>query len=144
MLRDDAAALGLPVRMVVLTIVGMTGLGAMIMFMGDMNLVPGTMHADIIDIDNSNTSSLIYVNSGIKNVTIEVIDAEGVPIEGATVVIFCPDYSAMGLTGTDGKAHIKLDTSFINIRGEGYLKLAARAQGYGNYQNDFAIKMINI
>ncbi|MCD4809356.1 MAG: hypothetical protein K8R17_05605, partial [Methanosarcinales archaeon] len=66
MFRDETATVGLPMRMVVLTIVGMAGLAAMIIFIGDMSLVPKTMHADITGIDNSTTSSVLHVNNGTK------------------------------------------------------------------------------
>ena len=94
MFRDENAAVGLPIRMVVLTIVGMVGLAAMIMFISDMIVVPKSMHANIIGIDNSNISSVIYANGNIYNITVEVIDVNGGPVEKATIVLYGLDSAA--------------------------------------------------
>lgn len=144
MLNDEAAALGLPMRMVVLTIIGMAGLAAMIIVIGDMNVVPRSMHGDIIGIENSTTSSLLYANSGIKNITIEVMDVDGDPVEGATVVIFGLDSSFSGQTDEFGRTIITVDTSTFRVTGEGYLKLGVKAQGFAYYQNDYALKVVDI
>lgn len=142
MLQDETAALGLPVRMVVLTIIGMAGLAAMVMFIGDVSLVPKSMHADITGIDNSTTASVIYTNTGVRNITVEVVDVSGGAVEGATVAIYGLHTSASGLTGSDGRAQVRLDTSAISVTGEGYMKLSARAEGFTDYQNDYALKVI--
>jgi hypothetical protein len=143
MLQDEQAALGLPMRMVVLTIVGMAGLAAMIIFIGDVGLVPKSMHADIIEIDNSTTNSVLHTNSGIKNVTIKVIDIDSKPVKGATVVIYGLHSSSSGLTDNDGRALVRVNTSSISVPGEGYLKLSAKVQGFVDYQNDFSLKVID-
>jgi hypothetical protein len=143
MFRDETAALGLPIRMVVLTIVGTVGLAAMIIFIGDMSLLPKTMHADIIGIDNSTTSSVLHVNNGTKNVTIRVIDIDGGPVEGATVVFYGLHSSASGMTDSNGNTLVNIDTASLCGSGEGYLKLSAKASGFVDYQNDFALKVVD-
>jgi hypothetical protein len=142
MLRDEAAAMGLPMRMVVLTIVGMAGLAAMIMFISDMNIVPKSMHANIVGIDNSSISSVIYTDGSIRNITVEVIDVDGAPVEGATVIIFGLQTCASGLSDKDGYTSLIINTSTISVTGEGYLKLCARAEMFADYQNDYAIKVV--
>jgi hypothetical protein len=143
MFRDETATMGLPMRMVVLTIVGMAGLAAMIMFIGDINLVPKTMHADITGIDNSTTSSVLHVNNGTKNVTISVVDVDGGPVVGATVVFYGLNTSASGITNSKGNALVNINTSSFNVPGEGYLKLSAKASGFVDYKNDFALKVVD-
>ena len=143
MFRDEAGAVGLPMRMVVLTIVGMAGLASMIIVIGDLNLVPRSMHGDIISIENSTTSSLLHANNGTKNVTVEVIDVDGGSVERATVVIFGIDSSASGRTNRDGYAVLVVNTSSIKVVGEGYLKLVVKADGFSDYQNDYALKVVD-
>ncbi|HUW67798.1 MAG TPA: hypothetical protein VMW20_07085 [Candidatus Nanoarchaeia archaeon] len=143
MFRDEAGAVGLPMRMVVLTIVGMAGLASMIIVIGDLNLVHRSMHGDIISIENSTTSSLLHANNGTKNVTVEVIDVDGSSVERATVVIFGLDSSASGRTNRDGYAVLVVNTSSIKVVGEGYLKLVVKADGFSDYQNDYALKVVN-
>jgi len=143
MFRDETAAIGLPIRMVVLTIIGMAGLAGMIIFIGDMSLVPKTMHADITDIDNSTTSSVLHVNNGTKNVTICVIDINGGPVVGATVVFYGLHTSASGITDSNGNALVNINTSSFSVSGEGYLKLSAKASGFVDYKNDFALKVVD-
>jgi len=144
MFRDETAAMGLPIRMVVLTIVGMVGLAAMIIFIGDVSLVPKTMHADITDIDNSTTSSMLHVNNGTKNVTIRVTDIDGGPVVGATVVFYGLHTSASGMTDSNGNALVNIDTDSFSVPGEGYLKMSAKASGFVDYNNDFALKVVDI
>jgi len=143
MFRDETAAMGLPMRMVVLTIVGMAGLAAMVIVIGDLNLVPKTMHADITGIDNSTTSSVLHVNNGTKNVTVRVIDIDGGPVVGATVVFYGLHTSASGITDSNGNARVNIDTTSFSVSGEGYLKLSAKASGFVDYQNDFALKVVD-
>jgi len=143
MFRDEAGAVGLPMRMVVLTIVGMAGLASMIIVIGDLNFVPRSMHGDIISIDNSTSSSLLHANNGTKNVTVEVVDVDGSSVERATVVIFGLDSSASGRTNRDGYAVLVVNTSSIKIVGEGYLKLVVKADGFSDYQNDYALKVVD-
>lgn len=143
MLRDETAAMGLPVRMVVLTVIGMAGLAAMIMFIGDVNLIPRSMHADIIDISGSTVSNFIHAGSGRKYITVEVVDVDGAAVEGATVIFYGLRTSSYGSTGADGRALIALDTSKIRVQGEGYLKLMVKAPGFADYQNDFALKVVS-
>ncbi len=135
--------MGLPMRMVVLTIVGMAGLAAMVIFIGDANLVPKTMHADITGIDNSTTSSVLHANNGTKNVNVHVTDIEGRPVAGATVVIYGLHTSASGITDSNGNALVNIDTSSFSISGEGYLKLSAKAIGFIDYRNEFAMKVVD-
>jgi hypothetical protein len=143
MFRDETAAIGLPIRMVVLTIIGMAGLAGMIIFIGDMSLVPKTMHADITGIDNSTTSSVLHVNNGTKNVTVRVIDVDGGPVVGATVVFYGLHTSSSGITDSNGNALVNINTSFFSVSGEGYLKLSAKASGFVDYKNDFALKVVD-
>ena len=143
MLRDESATTGLPMRMVVLTIVGMAGLGAMIMFIGDVELVPKSMHADIIGIDNSTTSSVLHTNSGVKNITVQIIDVDGQAVEDATVIIYGLHTSSAGITGVDGRSVLSLDTAAISVSGEGYLKLVAKGNGFLDAKNDFALKVVS-
>ena len=142
MFRDETATIGLPMRMVVLTIVGMAGLAAMIIFIGDMSLVPKTMHADITGIDDSTTSSVLLANNGIKIVTVRVTDIDGGPVVGATVVFYGLHASASGVTDSNGNALVNIDTSSFSVPGEGYLKLSAKASGFVDYKNDFALKVV--
>jgi len=142
MFRDETATIGLPMRMVVLTIVGMAGLAAMIIFIGDMSLVPKTMHADITGIDGSTTSSVLLANNGIKRVTVRVTDIDGGPVVGATVVFYGLHASASGVTDSNGNALVNIDTSSFSVPGEGYLKLSAKASGFVDYKNDFALKVV--
>jgi hypothetical protein len=143
MFRDETAAMGLPMRMVVLTIVGMAGLAAMVIFIGDANLIPKTMHADITGIDNSTTGSVLHANNGTKNVNVHVIDIDGRPVAGATVVIYGLHTSASGITDSNGNALVNIDTSSFSFSGEGYLKLSAKAIGFIDYRNEFAMKVVD-
>ena len=121
----------------------MAGLGDMIMFIGNVELVPKSMHADIVGIDNSTTSSVLHTNSGVKKITVLVVDVDGQAVEDATVIIYGLHTSCTGITGVDGRTVLNLDTAVISLSGEGYLKLVAKGSGFIDAKNDFALKVVS-
>ncbi len=143
MLRDESATTGMPIRIVVLTIIGMAGLAAMIMFIGDLELIPRSMHADIVGIDNSTTSSVIHTNSGVRQIMVQITDVDGRAVEGATVIIYGLQTATNGLTDSNGRAVLSLDTYAISVSGEGYLRLIAKSQGFMDAKNNFALKVVS-
>jgi len=131
----------------IITIIGIIGIAAIVatvMFIGGQNEVPERVHINLVGIENNSTEILIHENSNSKNLTIEVIDIEGFPVEGAAVTGIIYDISSSTLISTDkdGLAHIKLNTSAFNASDENYLKLLVISNDSIDYQNDFSLKVV--
>jgi len=135
-------AIGLPIKMVVLTIVGMAGLAAMMSFISNSEAaMPKPMHANI------NGSSLIILSapSDIIELPVEVINSkDGTPVVKASVSLTGMSVAAINVTDKTGDTVLKFNKSDIELKvQEGYLKLSIRAAGFREYENEFAVKVVN-
>lgn len=134
-------ALGLPIKMVVLTIVGMVGLAAMLSFItSSESAMPKPMHANI------NGGSLIILSSSpdIIELPVGVINSkDGTPVVKASVALSGMSAAAINITGSRGDTVLRLSKSDLELKAqEGYLKLTVRAAGFREYENEFAVKII--
>jgi len=99
------------------------------------------MHADVLGI--SGNASMIETGNGTAYVDIEVIATGGSPVPGATVLLRGNNVTASGVTDDDGKVVLEIDRSAILLDiEEGYLQLIAKAEGYMEYSNEHAVKVI--
>ncbi len=135
-------ALGLPVKMVVLTIVGMVGLAAMLVFINNSEAaMPKPMHANI------NGSSLIILSESLEiiELPVEVINSkDGTPVVKASVALTGMSAAAINVTDSRGDTVLKFNKSDFEFKThEGYLKLTVRAAGFREYENEFAVKVVN-
>ncbi len=135
-------ALGLPIKMVVLTIIGMVGLAAMISFISSSEAaIPKPMHANI------NGSNLIILSESpeIIELPVEVINSkDGTPVEKASVALSGMSAAAINLTDCRGDTVLKFNKSDFEFKTqEGYLNLVVRASGFKEYENEFAVKVVN-
>ncbi len=135
-------ALGLPIKMVVLTIVGMVGLAAMLVFINNSEAaIPKPMHANI------NGSSLIILSESpdLIELPVEVINSkDGTPVEKASVTLSGMSDVAINITDSRGDTVIKFNKNDFKFNTqEGYLKLTVRAAGFREYENEFAVKVVN-
>jgi len=134
-------ALGLPINMVVLTIVGMVGLAAMMSFISDSEAaMPKPMHANI------NGSNLIILSEPPDNInlSVEVINSkDGTPVVRASVALTGMSAAAINVTDSRGNTALKFNKSELELKAqEGYLKLTVRAAGFQEYENEYAVKIV--
>jgi hypothetical protein len=135
-------AIGLPIKMVVLTIVGMVGLAAMLVFISNSaDAIPKPMHANI------NGSSLIILSESpdLIELPVEVMNSkDGTPVEKASVTLSGMSEVAINITDSRGDTVIKFNKNDFKFNTqEGYLKLTVRAAGFREYENEFAVKVVN-
>lgn len=135
-------ALGLPIKMVVLTIVGMVGLAAMLVFINNSEAaIPKPMHANI------NGGSLIILSESpdIIELPVEVINSkDGTPVEKASVALSGMSAAAINITDSRGETVLKFNKNDLELKTqEGYLRLTVRAAGFREYENEFAVKVVN-
>jgi len=134
---------GIPVKMVVLTIVGMAGLAATLTIIDNgENAIPKPIHADVKSnnlIILSDFNDTDYIDMAVK--VIESID--GTPAKKASVVLSGLGTSTVNMTNNDGYAILRLRKGDFDLKsGEGYLRLEVRAGGFRDYSNEYAVKIV--
>ena len=136
-------ALGLPIKIVVLTIVGMVGLAAMISIIDNSQaVIPKPMHA------NLKSMSLIILSdfseTDVINFSIEVLNSnDGTPVEKASVALLGLSASSINLTDKNGETMLRFHKQDFEMdANEGYLKLDVRKTGFKVYDNDYAVKIV--
>ncbi|NJD76353.1 MAG: hypothetical protein FIB08_04560 [Candidatus Methanoperedens sp.] len=134
---------GLPIKIVVLTIVGLAGLAAMLAVInGSENAIPKAMHADV---KNNNLVMLSKTddNESIK-FEVEVLNSkDGSPVEKARAALSGMDALAINITDDDGKTILQFQKSdFYMDTDEGYLRLEIKAPGFQDYASEYAIKIV--
>ena len=137
---DEDAAVGLPIRMVVLTIIGMVGMYAIISAVLSSPLVMGTMYATV----NNSSFSIQGEYAPSPELFVQVFDSQDVPVGDANVIVWgpCRDKAIGGITDADGK----LSFSFTNItlpvgKNEGFFSVKVMQEGYMDYNNEFLVKV---
>ena len=136
-------AIGIPIKMVVLTIVGMAGLASMIVIIqnGD-NAMPEPLHAYVI---SGNIIVLSDFNDTYNiNMTVRVIDSvDGASIGKASVVLSGMGTAAVNITNNEGYSILRFNkTDFDQKDIEGYLRLDVKASGFQDYSNEYAVKIV--
>ncbi len=135
-------AVGLPIKMVVLTVVGMAGLAAMLAFMSSSeSTIPKSMHANI-----KNGSLIILSESPeIIELPVEVIDSKDcTPVVRASVDLSGMSAAAINITDGRGNSILRFNKNDFELKSqEGYLNLDVRASGFREYSNEYAVKVVN-
>lgn len=136
-------AIGIPIKMVVLTIVGMAGLAAMLAIIDNgQSAISGSMHADV---KSGNIIILSALNDTDNiDVMVEVINSiDGTPVRKASSVLTGEGTSTVNITDENGVAILRFKkTDFDMESGEGYLDIEVRANGFQDYSNEYAVKLI--
>ncbi|KPN30327.1 bacterial Ig-like domain (group 1) [Halolamina pelagica] len=129
-LREDERAIeGLPVRLVVSLVVGAACLSVM------LNLVNGVGGLAAAEVDVRPTPEV--VETGPQELTLRVVDADGDPVSGATVIVDGGTASLDGVataqTGADGNATVSIDPALGANQAEGTLVLDVKPPAGGSY-----------
>jgi hypothetical protein len=136
-------AIGIPIKIVVLTIVGMAGLAAMLAIIDNgQSAIPGSLYADV---KSGNLIILSAFNDTESiDVKVEVINSiDGTSVRKASSVLSGEGTSAVNITNEDGITILRFNkTDFDMDTGEGYLNLEVKANGFQDYTNEFAVKLI--
>ena len=78
------------------------------------------------------------------DVKVEVINSiEGTPVRKASLVLSGEGTSSVNITNEDGITILRFKkTDFDMEAGEGYLDLEVKANGFQDYTNEFAVKLV--
>ncbi|WP_440953042.1 carboxypeptidase-like regulatory domain-containing protein [Methanococcoides sp. FTZ1] len=139
--RDERAAIGLPIRMVVLTIIGMIGFAVIVSAIVNAPTAPRPMYAtsDVTSITLSGNNS----STGPIGITVSNFDGE--PVGGCNVVLRDPSgtVASGGLTDSSGQVRMKLDNISLPVgKHEGYITIKTMADGYIEHDDEHFVKVI--
>ncbi len=137
---DCNAATGLPIRMVVLTIIGMIGMYAILSAVLSTPLTPGTMYATV----NSSSFSINDTNTDSPELLVRVIDQEDAAVGGANVIIWGPARKQVigGITDVSGEFSFRLtNVTLPTGKSEGFIAVEVMQEGYLDYSDDFFVKV---
>jgi hypothetical protein len=143
---NEAGTLGLPIRIVVLTVVGLIGFYAILSAISNAPTPPKPMYATT----NSSAFSLPSPEGEIIKETnlsllVEVFDSENRGIGEANVIAWSPDrkkaYSSV--TDLEGKVTLKISNPELPPgKAEGYIKIKVMREAYRDFTSDYFLKVI--
>jgi len=149
--KDDEKAIELPINIVVMLVVGMVALAAL------LSIIPKSkenLSVDIISIKidegavkNGSVTTVEGAGDYKVRVVAKVYDKNNNPVEKASVTITGGGGFGVDQTNTDGEALIDLgDTinSKVTLRPNQKsvpLKLVAKANGYYDYEDEYAVTL---
>lgn len=145
--ENEEGTVGLPIRIVVLSIVGFIGFYAILSAISSAPSPPEPLYAE------ANVSA-VFLPSGEENNTetnltllVTVLDGESRRVGGANVILRSPDRSgaSSGVTDAEGKVTIKLKNPELpRGKAEGYVSLKVMKTGYRDYLNDYFVKITRL
>ncbi len=133
-LSDARGVLGLPLRMVVALIIGGAALGTVTYYTAMHCWTPGHLKV---------AYEPDVVEEGPTSITVTVNDADGTPVQDASVAVTGLGAGGGNTTNAEGTAVIRVTSQLPDGRREGYLDIMVTATGcYKQYSQDDAIKVV--
>ena len=138
---DEKGTVGLPIRIVVLSIVGFIGFCAILSAISDAPKPPESMYA------RSNISTFSLNSGGTESnlsLQINVLDGENRGVGGANVIVWSPDrkkaYS--GITDSNGNVIITVSNPELPPgKVEGYISIKVMRSGYTDFDEKYFVKI---
>ncbi len=126
----------LPMKLIVSLIIGAAALGIIAAVMFRPCLFPRSMYVEVVG------DTVLREGTDVP-VTLQVLDDESVPVEGATVTVTGLGAGDAGLSDRQGRVTLYLNVELGAHRREGYLDVEATAPGcYRRFHQDDMIKVI--
>jgi len=138
--KNEAGTVGLPIRIVVLSIVGFVGFYALLSALAAAPTPDEPMYA------TANISTVSLSSGGDSNFSLQisVLDRENRGVVAANVIVWSPDrkkaYS--GITNHDGDVIIKvLNPELPAGKSEGYVAIKVMRTGYRDFSEEYFLKV---
>ncbi|MDO9517771.1 MAG: hypothetical protein Q7J10_06940 [Methanosarcinaceae archaeon] len=141
LLQDEQGSVGLPMRMVVLTIIGLIGFAAIVASISNAPAIPRPMYV----VANISSFALPNGSGDTPPLLLSVFDNDDISIPNANVVVWGPSRSAAtgDITDSDGKVVVQIANISLPIgKQEGYLSVKVMADGYLDYSDSYLVKVI--
>lgn len=141
LIHDEQGSIGLPIRMVVLTIIGLVGFAAIVGSISNAPTAPRPMYA----VANNSSFALPGGSGDTPQLLITVFDNDDNQISGANVVVWGPSHSAAAGGVTDSGGEVVMQVANISLpvgKHEGYLSIKVMADGYMDYSDGYLVKVV--
>ena len=141
LIHDEHGSVGLPIRMVVLTIIGLVGFAAIVGSISNAPAAPRPMYA----VANVSSFTLPDGSGDTPPLLITVFNNDDNPIGGANVVVWGPSRSAAAGGVTDSGGEVVMQVTDISLpvgKQEGYLSIKVMADGYMDYTDGYVVKVV--
>jgi len=129
--RDDRAIEGLPIRLVIALVVGVASLSVM------MNTISGVGSIGVSELDVDSSAEVVGAEE--TELTLTVVDPDGNPVSGATVVVSggtaTLDSTATATTDSGGNATVTIDPSLGPNQQEGTVTVDVKPPASGGYSD---------
>ncbi len=135
-LTNDAAVLGLPMRVTVSLIIGTVALAAILSYILNPCLFPARVVVSVTPPVQTITEETPI------NVTVHVSDTGGHPVNDATILIKGLGGVGTSTTNVLGNAVVTLNVSLEEGRHEGYLDITVKAACHESFIQEDMIKVI--
>ena len=150
-IEDEEAVEGLPVRLIVVLVVGVIALSAMVAALNGFK-PQKALTASVIEVGGKDGNLLVVPKTGYASVEhnwtcrVLVVDADGNPVSGASVIVHGLSGAGGGVTDKNGKAYLnKTDDVMLNAnQNSGYMTLEVSAPGYNNFKNENAMAVVRV
>ena len=140
-MQDEQGSIGLPIRMVVLTIIGLIGFAAIVASISNAPAAPRPMYA----VANISSFVLPGGTGDTPPLLLTVFDNDDNSIGGANIVVWGPSRSAAagGVTDSGGEVVIQIANISLPVgKQEGYLSVKVMADGYLDYSDGYLVKVV--
>lgn len=159
LLKDKRGIEGLPMRLIIIVVVAAVVLAAILAMMkyvtptgtlqvsyefvsGSVSGGTVTGSGSVIMVDVNGMQALDDINFKIK---VKVVDANGNPVSGATVILSGAGTAAAGETLGDGEITIEVKNAELAENQEtAYMKVEVKASGYNKYVDEEGITIQRI
>ncbi len=151
LLNDDRAVEGLPVRLIVVLVVGVIALAAMVAAVNGFK-PQKSMSAAVYEVGGKDGNLLMVPKAGAGPVEhnwtcrVKVVDVNGNPVDGASVLVHGLSGAGSDVTDKYGIAYLS-KTNNVNLnsnQNSGYMTLEVTASGYNSFKNENAIAVIRV
>lgn len=139
--ENEAGTVGLPIRIIVLSIVGFIGFYAILSALSAAPAPAEPMYA------TANISTFSLSSGGVESnfsLQISVLDRENRGVGEANVIVWSPDRNKAysGITDPDGNVIINiLNPELPAGKSEGYVAVKAMRTGYRDFSEEYFIKV---
>lgn len=148
---DDDGVEGLPVRLIVVLVVGVIALAAMVAALGSFK-PQKSLSASVYEVGGKDGNLLTVPKAGYDMVEhnwtcrVKVIDANGDPVVGASAIVHGLSGAGSAITDKDGEAYLTKtnDVKLNTNQNSGYMTLEVTAPGYNQYKNENALAVVRV
>lgn len=143
---NEAGTIGLPIRIAVLSIIGLVGFYTILLVLGNAPAPPEPMYATA----NVSEFSLPSQEPGKEAETnlsllVKVLDRNNCGVEDANVVAWSPDRKKACSGITDLKGNVIIEITNLELppgKVEGYVSIKVMRDGYRDFTSDYFVKVI--